>query len=150
MGFCNTYIPQSPRWPHEQQDFKNHCSSRWVTPPQQELSEHQPYQLHTNLDNAWKRDTAAACAGVATVGTSAHSRRKKAGASHPRGLLHPAGLSMNLVHTHDEFRVFFSLKPATSLQLIFKNCLPCGSNCSIWVSSNQGHYFFFYKGFFIA
>lgn len=50
------YTSQSPRWLHEQQDLKNHCSSQWVTPPQQDLSEPQPYQLHTNLVRQYLRD----------------------------------------------------------------------------------------------
>lgn len=92
MGFCNTYIPQSPRWPHEQRAFENHCNSLWVTPPQREPSEHQLYQLHANLGKAWKGDAAAACAGVTPAVTSARSRRERAGASHPWCLPRPAGL----------------------------------------------------------
>lgn len=52
MGFCNAYIPWSPRLLHEQWDFKNRCRWWWVTQAHQELSEHQSCQLHTQSDNA--------------------------------------------------------------------------------------------------
>lgn len=52
MGFCNAYIPWSPRLLHEQWDFKNPCRWWWVTQAHQELSDHQSCQLHTQSDKA--------------------------------------------------------------------------------------------------
>lgn len=77
MRFCNTYVPQSPRWHHKQWDFKNSCSSQWVTPSEWEFSEHQPYQLHTNLVREMLQQQALVSPQQATQPTAAGRGQKR-------------------------------------------------------------------------